>query len=343
MFRGQPRTRFIILRVACNPTMRISVAMCTFNGAQYLQQQLDSIAKQSRLPDEVILCDDRSADATPEIVHRFAETAPFPVEFHVNEENLGSTRNFEQAIRLCSGDLIALSDQDDIWYPFRLERSEQQFLAHSEVGLVFSDADLIDENGALTGGTVWESFKFNSNIRRELIQGDYTLCLRLRFVTGATAMFRSSLREHFLPVGAGWIHDEWIAASVPLFAEILPIEQPLIQYRRHVQQQLGPAPHMSMLQRALDVDLVRKSQHWKRIDRVTKMMQALQTHFSNVALDARGEARYETYRSYQDHLVFRNGLPASRLARLRPILGHLPAYLKFDNVGRMMKDLLSHS
>ena len=80
---------------------KFSVAMCTYNGAEFVAAQLDSIAAQTRLPDELIVCDDGSTDATIECVREFARNAPFPHRLVENEENLGSTNNFERAISLC--------------------------------------------------------------------------------------------------------------------------------------------------------------------------------------------------------------------------------------------------
>ncbi len=113
---------------------RISVALCTFNGERFLPRQLASIQQQTRLPDELVICDDRSTDTTLAIVRSFASSVSFPVKVMQNERNLGSTKNFENAMRLCSGDLIALSDQDDVWYPQRLARSEQELQTPSRSG-----------------------------------------------------------------------------------------------------------------------------------------------------------------------------------------------------------------
>src|ERR1700678_75351 len=132
---------------------RISVALCTYNGERFLSQQLASVQQQTRLPDEVVVCDDQSTDGTVEMVRAFAASVSFPVRIFENERNLGFAANFERAIGLCEGNLIALSDQDDIWYPVRLERSEQEFTAHPEAGLVFSDADVIDDSNQLVGPT----------------------------------------------------------------------------------------------------------------------------------------------------------------------------------------------
>ncbi|MGA8200434.1 MAG: glycosyltransferase, partial [Candidatus Sulfotelmatobacter sp.] len=132
-----------------NPT--ISVAMCTYNGERFLQAQLESIAAQDRPPDELVICDDRSSDACPEIIKEFARRAPFPVQLVVNPENLGSTRNFEKAISLCRSEIVALADQDDIWYRHKLERIEKAFLRSSTIVAAFSDADLIDNDSRLLG------------------------------------------------------------------------------------------------------------------------------------------------------------------------------------------------
>ncbi len=92
---------------------RTSVAMCTFNGGRFLAEQLESIASQTRLPYELVACDDHSTDDTIAILKAFQANAPFPVQIVQNAMRMGSTRNFDQAIGMCSGDFIALCDQDD--------------------------------------------------------------------------------------------------------------------------------------------------------------------------------------------------------------------------------------
>src|SRR3954468_8143226 len=96
---------------------RISVAMCTYNSERFVGEQLASIRNQTRPPDELVICDDGSSDGTMEHVARYAESAPFEVRVHVNERNLGSTKNFEQAIGLCEGQIVVMSGDDDVWHP----------------------------------------------------------------------------------------------------------------------------------------------------------------------------------------------------------------------------------
>ena len=116
-----------------------------------LPEQLASIAAQTRQPDELVVCDDGSSDATPQIVEDFASLVAFPVRFFRNPKNLGSTKNFEQAIGLCTGDLIALCDQDDIWLPEKLARQAEMLERDASLGGVFSDAELVDDRSQPIG------------------------------------------------------------------------------------------------------------------------------------------------------------------------------------------------
>src|SRR5882672_9093136 len=144
---------------------RISVAMCIYNGARFLPRQLESIAAQTRLPDELVVCDDGSSDESRAIVRWFANDAPFTVRLEINERNLGSTRNFGKAIGLCEGDVIALSDQDDVWKPQKLAHLWQVLQQNPGAGYVFSNADLIDERGSPLGRELWDSVRFHGTLQ----------------------------------------------------------------------------------------------------------------------------------------------------------------------------------
>src|SRR5262245_6144046 len=100
--------------------MSISVAMATFNGERFLRRQLSSLTEQTVNPSELIVTDDGSRDDTLTILLRFAKTAPFPVRIVQNETRLGYRANFMKAATLCSSDLIAFCDQDDVWEPKKL-------------------------------------------------------------------------------------------------------------------------------------------------------------------------------------------------------------------------------
>jgi hypothetical protein len=314
---------------------RISVALCTYNGERFLPQQLASIARQTRLPDELIVCDDRSADRTVSILREFAATAPYPVRIYENEHNLGSAANFERAIRLCGGNLIALSDQDDIWYPIRLQRSEQEFTIHPQAGLIFSDADIINERNELTGPTMWQRLGFAGKRARDLLGGEYLVLAKHRFVTGATVVFRASLRDRCLPIGEGWIHDEWIALITAAFFELRPIDQPLIQYRIHGSQQVG-------LQNKLEqrTQGTPSQRHWGRLEKSTWELELLCAALSEMVLDGSRQV-LPVYQQHLQFLSFRTNLPALRLVRLGSILTHYPQYkIHASGLASALKDLV---
>jgi glycosyltransferase involved in cell wall biosynthesis len=312
---------------------KISVAMCTFNGELFLPQQLASIAKQTRLPDELVVCDDGSTDRTVELIRNFAASATYPVRIFENPKNLGFIANFERAIQLCTGDLIALCDQDDSWYPIRLEHSEQEFAAHPEVGLVFSDADIIDDQDQLTGTRLWQNFGFEGERKQRLLAGDYTVLAKNRFVTGATVMFRSRLRENCLPIGSGWLHDEWIAATVAAVADVMPIASPLIRYRQHASQQVGLSPPPGFREK--------NQRHWSELSRQIGLLEEMCDRLSKQSLSKRGEALYACYQAHLRFARFRYALPRGRIGRLSVMLRHYPSYTALGSgVFSMASDLV---
>lgn len=229
--------------------MSCSVALCTFNGELFLQTQLDSLASQTLRPAELVVCDDGSRDGTVPILQRFKETAPFPVHLTVNPRNLGSTVNFQQAIEKCSGEVIALCDQDDRWLPEKVDRIDQAMRADPHVGFVFSDATLIDELGKELSGRLWNCVWFDRAGQQQMTNGlGVRYLLKKYAATGATMAFRAQYRDLILPIPPDWIHDAWIAFLLAAIAPVELISDPLIQYRQHSGQQIG-AKKMSWRER----------------------------------------------------------------------------------------------
>lgn len=219
----------------------ISVAMCTFNGELFLPEQLESIARQTVLPNELIVCDDNSTDATLRILKDFQEKSPFNLKIYRNASRLGSTKNFEKAISLCNESIIVLSDQDDIWLPYKMERIAQVFRNYSKIGYVFSDAMIVNERLQSCGYTMWERISFTLHQREDFKQGvQLEILLKHNVATGATMAFRKELRKWILPIPEQWIHDAWIALLLSA-AQIKGtlIEEVLIKYRQHSNQFIG--------------------------------------------------------------------------------------------------------
>ncbi|MEY4179662.1 MAG: hypothetical protein RLY70_3236 [Planctomycetota bacterium] len=219
--------------------LRISIALCTYNGAKFLSEQLDSFARQTRLPDELVVCDDASSDDTRGLVQRFASQSPFPIRLVANSSNLRSTKNFEQAISLCDGDIICLSDQDDSWEKEKIELIESFFQQQPDAGFVFSNAWLVDQSMASLDGSLWDAVGFSRAEQRRFPRDGFGTLLRWNRVTGATMAFPARLRPLVLPIPANWVHDAWIALVLAAVASGYPLEGKLIRYRQHLSQQIG--------------------------------------------------------------------------------------------------------
>ena len=219
--------------------LRISVAMCTFNGGRYLEEQLQSIGAQSRLPCEVVVCDDGSTDETIAILKRFQANVRFPVKIIQNSLRMGSTRNFDQAIGMARGEFIALCDQDDRWLPHKLERLSDCLANNPFLGGAFSDAELIDGDGRRVGMSLFGRHKFTTAKQRSFVACPTATLLKHDVVTGATLMFRSTIRGYCSPIPATWVHDGWLAWMLALHSRVTLIQEPLIEYRIHEGQQLG--------------------------------------------------------------------------------------------------------
>src|SRR3974390_417909 len=170
----------------------ISVAMCTYNGAAYLTEQLQSIAAQTVVPDELVVCDDGSTDATVSLLDEFRRAASFPVRVFRNETRLGAAKNFERAVRLCAGDLIFLCDQDDAWNPSKIEVLADAIAQHPDAPYAFSNAGLRSEDGHPLGLTSWEAFGLQKRLQRFSGTGQLELLLKHNVVSGSAMVLRSS-------------------------------------------------------------------------------------------------------------------------------------------------------
>ena len=212
------------------PNLKVSVALCTYNGGNSVQTQLQSILRQSRLPDEIIVCDDGSQDDTVETVRRVADQHPCPpIRLTRNAARLGFAKNFESAIRQTTGHIVFLSDQDDLWFSDRIARMTLPFEQEPEVDLVYCDAALADASLKPTGETV---FGRRRDMQLPGQRSPRQIGLGVGF-NGCMMAFRSTLKDYCLPLCALWGHDHWIAFIAYATTEVRAIPEPLMYYRRH--------------------------------------------------------------------------------------------------------------
>jgi glycosyltransferase involved in cell wall biosynthesis len=243
---------------------KISVVMCTYNGARYVSQQLQSLERQRRLPDELVISDDASSDGTAKLIARYAESAKFEVRIQQNPQNLGYIANFGQALAQATGDLIFLSDQDDVWAADKIERFMAAFAAHPDALLVYGDSELVDESLSPLGNTLWQLLAFDRSEQAKLLGPEgFDLALRRgNLFCGCSMAIRKSFRDLLLPMPPGFPHDLWIGTIAAALGRIALVEQPTMQYRQHAQQTSGrklPGP-LNRLKRRYD-----SLKYWKSL------------------------------------------------------------------------------
>jgi glycosyltransferase involved in cell wall biosynthesis len=226
-------------------SIRTSVALCTYNGARYLPEQLQSMVSQENKPDELIICDDGSTDETILLVQAFARTSPFEVRIIRNDCNLGPAANFEKAIKNCRGELIVLCDQDDIWLPQKLRVLQKSLETHPDKCGAFSDAWVIDGQGCTVNTSLWKTIGFSGIPINGNANTFLRVLLKKNVVTGATMMVRKAMMQHVFPIPPVWLHDGWLAWIIGVQGGMIAIDQPLIKYRVHDKQ------HASIRSRSL--------------------------------------------------------------------------------------------
>ena len=216
--------------------------MCTYNGDQYLRQQLDSFASQTRRPDELVICDDGSTDGTEAVVNAFRSNVDFPVFFHRNLVNLGFARNFEKAASLTTGDVVFFSDQDDVWHTQKLATMARALSHDERIGLVFCNAELVNSDLVPLKLRYWEKQGFDLAQQHALVsdQGARVL-LRdpAQMAAGATMAYAARYAPSIFPLPDGWTHDAWIATIVAAQSKVALISEPLNSYRQHAAQVYG--------------------------------------------------------------------------------------------------------
>jgi len=199
---------------------RISVAMATYNGENFLREQLDSIYSQTYLPYEVIVTDDCSSDGTISILEEYR--IKYGLKYYINEKNIGYNKNFEKAISLCSGNYFALSDQDDVWLPNKIELTYKK-LKEIEKGMpavVATNSFDVDPSLNVIGSRIIEDKYWQDALWGVPSQG-------------CSMIFNLELKEKVLPIPDGIIYDGYIALTAAMIGNWFRIGTPLLLYRHH--------------------------------------------------------------------------------------------------------------
>jgi len=216
----------------------ISVVIATYNGERYLKPQIESILLQTIPPTEIIVVDDASSDGTMAILNAYA-TNDSRFRIVINEQNTGYIRSFEKGMQYASCSLIALSDQDDIWMPHKLETLLTQMGGNIAV---YSDSILVDENGNSTG-------KKMSDIKNQLTYHNCLMYTIGAWAPGHAMLFRKDLVEKCKPFPTIVTHDFWLGFVAACYGGIAYVNEVLVQYRQHTTNAIGANTHQTKKQK----------------------------------------------------------------------------------------------
>lgn len=317
--------------------VRVSVAMCTYQGARFVREQVATILAQSVPVDELVVADDGSRDGTLDLVRDAVEHAEQQLALRVLAPGpvpLGVTGNFERALLATSGAFVALSDQDDRWRPDRIAAGLDA-LGDDRVLLAHADAALIDADGAALGPTLFDSIGVR-DAEIDLVDSGRALevLLRRNIVTGATAMLRAELIRTAAPFPSEWVHDEWLAVVAAVTGRMATSRRVVADYRLHGENQIGVTlPSMRMrLGRMLEP-------RGGRLERIRSTMTVLADRLPSLGASARtielvqGKVAFETARA---------AYPRRRVARLAPIGANAGRYARYSSQGRvdLVRDLV---
>lgn len=298
------------------PDLRLSVVLCTYNGAAYLQQQLASLLSQSRRPDEIVIGDDGSTDTSWAMLQAFAEEAG-TLGIHVyltrHAVNLGYVENFSAMLQHATGDLVFLCDQDDIWRADKLDVMTNCFLQDPSLVLLHSDARLVDEGGSSLQHGLFEHLELSEAERQRVRDGAaFDVNLRRNIVTGATAAMRRVVVEKALPVGKGWVHDAWLGIIASALGRVDFLDAPLIDYRQHDNNQIGIRKRTWKMR--LD-DMLRPRA--KLISEKADLLGVLLDHLRTI--EPLPQCQIDRVRDMRAHFLLRQQINGRRISRVVPI------------------------
>lgn len=314
--------------------------MATFNGARYIQEQLASILEGTRRPDEIVIADDGSTDETTALARAtFEAFSPQGITLRVLEgaQQLGVTANFERAVLECEGDLIVLSDQDDVWHADRLEKAVRSFEANPQLLFQHSDARLVDSEGESLGVSLLEALTITSEERHALRNNDaFRAYIRRNLATGATVVMRRELVEIAIPFPESWVHDEWLAVIAAAMGSTELIEDQLVDYRQHGLNQIGVKPPTLGYRISRMVEPRRD-----RYSRLAQRSRTLADRLSQLPVTAKVLALAEDKARFEER---RAQLPRARVLRVPIVFGELRAgsYRRLSSQGNVdvIRDLV---
>ena len=304
-----------------NKRMRISVAICTYNGEKYIREQLESILNQEYSVDEIVVGDDGSSDRTIEVAEKILKTSDVSYLILRSTTNIGYRKNFERTIAATKGEIIFLSDQDDVWKRNKVKVVAECFQKNPRYLMAFSDADVVDIKLNKQKRSLWEACFFKRD-KKKIPEWDL-LFLKGWYVTGAAAAIRRQLFEQVRPFSEICVHDAWLAMAAGLQDRLLAIPDKLWMYRQHGANQIGVAYSFRNKLRKKKEILVNLFQNQMIEHRNKKLIYIeMKERFDFFICDKPGfEKQMDKCIEFHSELAGMKSMPWSR--RMRTILKHV--------------------
>lgn len=220
---------------------KVEILLASYNGAKYIQEQLDSILSQTYKNIFITILDDASSDETIEIIKRYIEVNPSKISLKVHSKNQGIINTFSTLLSLSSANYVMCSDQDDIWLPHKVEETMKKMIENEKkLGkafpiLIHTDLIIVDERLNKLDDSFWNYINIDAakgqNLNRLLVQN---------IVTGCTMLMNRSLISLAVPFPQNILmHDWWIALIACSLGKIDYVQHPTLLYRQHRNNSLG--------------------------------------------------------------------------------------------------------
>lgn len=217
-----------------------SVALCTYNGAEYIGEQLESIINQTVTPSQIVISDDGSNDDTISIAEKILSLSNIDYLIVHNKGKHGVTPNFQNAFSYCTKSIIFCSDQDDVWVENKAEKMLLTYDQNPQAKVVFSNGELVDRNLNYLGCNVWTSVGITG---KRIKEGDwFHYLIKNCLITGAAMSFKKELLEDVDEIPCEWLHDGWLAWAAVSRGGLVPCNDTLFLYRQHGNNEVGMRP-----------------------------------------------------------------------------------------------------
>lgn len=213
--------------------MTCAVVLASYNGEAYIREQLDSIIKQSKKPDKIIIIDDASLDQTAYIAKRILKESGIPFEVVINDNNLGPQKSFYKGIDYVTQDIVFFSDQDDVWDLSKIEKMHMLFQDNKNCSMVICDSYIWDNNGIHDSLHKRLGIDFKTDVDGKInIDWYWKQIICRNIITGMNMAIRKDVAE-IIADEKILLHDMWYAMIAPIFGDIYVVNEKLVNYRQH--------------------------------------------------------------------------------------------------------------